>query len=126
MPSGTVNDAFRHLTAGVQSYVAHELSRAKSRWIDSGRRGDEPTQQTIEARFFAHSSAEVIQRGITGWSVLAQASVFPAIAHLCQEKILDSTKDLGHGVVNRLGVMTAKADHEGLPFPPEEVRRSKL
>lgn len=52
MGDGLARDAFRRMTADVQSYVQRLLLEKKQEWEQGGQIGPEPTQQSVEAGLF--------------------------------------------------------------------------
>ncbi|KAI1291234.1 hypothetical protein F5Y03DRAFT_388584 [Xylaria venustula] len=87
MRDGLARNAFRRMTADVQSYVQCLLLEKKQEWKQGGQTGPEPTQQSVEASLFG---------------------MYPFIAHLLDIGVIKDG-DLDHKTVNQLGVTACKA-----------------
>ncbi|KAI1158981.1 hypothetical protein F5B18DRAFT_664818 [Nemania serpens] len=113
MRDGPARDAFRRMTADVQSYVQRLLLEKKQEWKQGGQIGPEPTQQSVEAGLFGsgednHVAARMNRTSNSAWTRLVRAGVYPFLAHLLDTGSIEDG-DLHHEVVNQLGVAACKA-----------------
>ncbi|KAI1733497.1 hypothetical protein F4680DRAFT_454908 [Xylaria scruposa] len=79
-------DAFRRITAEVQSYLQRLLFERKQEWKQSGKISPEPTQQSVEAALFCSSennnvAARINHKSKKAWIRLIRARVYPFLAH---------------------------------------------
>lgn len=112
MGDGLARDAFRRMTADVQSYVQRLLLEKKQEWEQGGQIGPEPTQQSIEAGLFGRGednniAARMNHKSKKAWIRLIRAGVYPFLAHLLDTGVIKD-EDLDHEVVNQLGVAACK------------------
>ncbi|KAI0804242.1 hypothetical protein GGR55DRAFT_691101 [Xylaria sp. FL0064] len=113
MKDGLAQDAFRRMTAEVQSYVQRLLQEKKQEWKQDGQRGPVPTQRSIEAGLFGSGednnvAARMNQRSRKAWMRLTRTGVYPFLAHLLDTGVIEDG-DLHHEAVNQLGVAACKA-----------------
>ncbi|KAI0804892.1 hypothetical protein GGR55DRAFT_657637 [Xylaria sp. FL0064] len=112
MGDGLARDAFRRMTADVQSYVQRLLLEKKQEWEQGGQIGPEPTQQSVEAGLFGRGednniAARMNYKSKKAWVRLIRAGVYPFLAHLLDTGVIKDG-DLDHEVVNQLGVAACK------------------
>ncbi|KAI3322842.1 hypothetical protein HD806DRAFT_116419 [Xylariaceae sp. AK1471] len=113
MGDGLARDAFRRITAEVQSYVQRLLLEKKQEWKQGGQIGPEPTQQSVEAGLFGSGednnvAARMNHKSKKAWIRLTRAGVYPFLAHVLDTGVIKDG-DLDHDAVNQLGVMACKA-----------------
>ncbi|RYC62831.1 hypothetical protein CHU98_g3375 [Xylaria longipes] len=113
MGYGLARDAFRRITAEVQSYVQRLLQEKRQEWKQDGQRGPEPTHRSIEAGLFGSGednnvAARMNRTSKKAWIRLIRAGVYPYLAHLLDASVIEDD-DLQHEAVNQLGVAACKA-----------------
>ncbi|KAJ3575071.1 hypothetical protein NPX13_g4159 [Xylaria arbuscula] len=113
MGDGLARDAFRRITAKVQSYVQRLLLEKRQDWKQGGQIGSEPTQQSVEAGLFSSGedhnvAARMNHTSKKAWIRLIRAGVYPFLAHLLDTSVIEDD-DLHHEAVNQLGVAACKA-----------------
>ncbi|KAI1181380.1 hypothetical protein F5B17DRAFT_445021 [Nemania serpens] len=113
MLDGRARDAFRRMTAEVQSYVQRLLQEKRQEWKQDGQKGPEPTQQSVEAALFGSGAdnnvaARMSQASQNTWMRLTRAGVYPFLAHLLATGMIQDG-DLHHDAVKQLGVTACRA-----------------
>ncbi|KAI1316902.1 hypothetical protein F5Y16DRAFT_160834 [Xylariaceae sp. FL0255] len=112
MEDGLARDAFRRMTAEVQSYVQRLLQEKKQEWREGGQIGPEPTQRSVETGLFGsgedNNVAARINQTSQAWMRLTRAGVYPFLAHLLDAGLVQDN-DLHHDTVNQIGVTACQA-----------------
>ncbi|KAI0203071.1 hypothetical protein F4808DRAFT_449388 [Astrocystis sublimbata] len=111
MTGGSAQDAFRRMTAGVQSYVQRLLQDRKHEWRRNGQTGPEPTQQAVEAGLFGsgddNNVAARMKHTSKAWVCLTRAGVYPFLSHLLGTGLVQDSA-LHHIVINELGATACR------------------
>ncbi|KAI1318084.1 hypothetical protein F5Y16DRAFT_414506 [Xylariaceae sp. FL0255] len=111
MEDGLARDAFRRMTAEVQSYVQRLLQEKKQEWREGGQIGPEPTQRSVETGLFGsgedNNVAARMDQTSQAWMRLTRAGVYPFLAYLLDANLIQDS-DLHHDTVNRLGATACK------------------